>query len=249
MTYYAYIHARPETTDQFGVFYVGKGVGARRKPTPHRNRHHGHVVEKHGAENILIGSIDCSDEATAFELERGLIKCLKRSGVRLTNMTDGGEGTSGFVMPQSAKDKIAVSAAIMAKDPVIREKRSAATKANNLVNWADPDYKARVSESMRGKKKTRTEASDAARRANAQKANTDERRKAASEAIKLRWADPEFRERMAEKRRESWKDPEKRAAMLAGRSEGISKSWDNPETREKRIRGIKNPRTTTQKDN
>ena len=245
MTYYAYIHARPETTDQSGVFYVGKGVGTRRNPTPHRNRYHGAVVKKHGADRILVGSLDCSNEATAFELERGLIKCLRRAGVTLTNMTDGGEGTSGFSMPQSAKDKISAHSRIMAVDPVIREKRSKAAIARNEQYWADPEYRAKTSEAMRGKKKTRTEASDAARRANAKKADTPERKLLVSEQAKARWADPEFRAMMSAKRKASWQDPDKRAAMLAGRSEGISKSWENPETRAKRIRGIKNPRTTT----
>lgn len=245
MTYYAYIHARPETTDQSGVFYVGKGVGTRRNPTPHRNRYHGAVVKKPGADRILVGSLDCSDEATAFELEIGLIKCLRRAGVTLTNMTDGGEGTSGFSMPQSAKDKISAHARIMAADPVIRQKRSAFATAKNERDWADPEYRAKTSEAMRGKKKTRTEASDTARRENAKKSSTPEANAKKAEAARLRWSDPEFRAKMAAKKRAAWQDPEQRAAMLAGRSEGISKSWENPETRAKRIRGIKNPRTTT----
>lgn len=38
--------------------------------------------------------LDCSSSSIAYDLERGLIKCLKRSGVELTNFTEGGEGGS-----------------------------------------------------------------------------------------------------------------------------------------------------------
>ena len=90
--YYAYVHCRPDNS----VFYVGKR-SARRANTivSKRNRYHQRVVAKYGADNILIGMLECSSEAIAFELEKGLIKCLKNMGVSLTNMTNGGEGQSG----------------------------------------------------------------------------------------------------------------------------------------------------------
>ena len=75
-------------------FYVGKGALRRTKNLSERNPYHQSVVSKYGKENILIGKMECSSEKIAFELEKGLIKCLKSSGVKLTNFTDGGEGTS-----------------------------------------------------------------------------------------------------------------------------------------------------------
>jgi len=248
MTFYAYVHARPDTTDSSGVFYVGKGVGSRYRPLPARNRHHGFVLDKHGVENILVGKFECSSEEIAFELERGLIKCLRRAGVSLTNMTDGGEGSSGYVMTQEAKDKLAIRAAEVARRPGVAESRSVATTASNNERWADPEYKARTSEAMRGKKKTLSPEALEARRINAKKASTPEANAAKAAASKVRWADPEFRERMAAKKRAAWNDTDKRAAMLAGRSEGIAKSWQDEITRNNRIRGIKKAMNTSQKD-
>ena len=88
MTSFAYVHCKPD-----GIpFYVGKGALRRVKYLGERNPYHKAVVNKHGKENILIGMLECSTDAIAFDLEKGLIKCLKASGVKLTNFTDGGEG-------------------------------------------------------------------------------------------------------------------------------------------------------------
>lgn len=102
----AYVHARPTTVDATGIFYVGKGRARRAQDLSHRNPHHANVVAKYGAENILFGKIECSSEEVAFELEKGLIKCLRRMGVQLTNQTDGGEGVSGLVFSEESKAKI-----------------------------------------------------------------------------------------------------------------------------------------------
>jgi len=110
MTSYAYLHARPGTIEASGIFYVGKGLLKRALSVYGRNKHHQNVVAKHGAENILIGKIECSSEETAFDLEKGLIKCLRRMGVLLTNQTDGGEGTVGIV--PSAESNAKRSAAL-----------------------------------------------------------------------------------------------------------------------------------------
>ena len=86
--YGAYLHCRPDGTP----FYVGKGTTKRSNKLYGRNPYHTNVVEKHGKENILVGYLECSTEETAYELERGIIKCLKRMGISLTNQTEGGIG-------------------------------------------------------------------------------------------------------------------------------------------------------------
>jgi len=85
---YAYLHCRPNGTP----FYVGKGTANRVTRTHARNKHYGHITDKYGRDNILIGSLECSSDAIAFELEKGLIKCFRRMGVELANYNDGGEG-------------------------------------------------------------------------------------------------------------------------------------------------------------
>lgn len=120
----AYIQARPNTIDAHGIFYVGKGTHARAQSLKARNPHHGNIVAKYGAENILVGMMTCSSEATAFDLERGLIKCLRRMRVKLTNMTDGGEGVSGLQHSQESKLKMSVSQLRANNNPTLKAKRS-----------------------------------------------------------------------------------------------------------------------------
>lgn len=235
MTFYAYTHARPDGT----AFYVGKGAGNRLRPLPARNRHHGFVLAKHGAENILVKRYDCVDEASAFRMERRLIKMIRAAGVKLTNVTDGGEGSSGYRHTQEAKDKIAASSRKLAQDPEIQARRRIASTAANNERWADSEYRAATSSAMRGVKKSKSDVADDARRANALKASTPEANAKKATASKAMWADPIFREKMSAKRRVAWGNPVKRAAMLAGRSEGIKKSWLDPEVKAKRINGIK----------
>jgi len=103
--YYAYLHARPNTEDASGIFYVGKGKGGRSHDLSPRNIYHANVLAKHGGD-VLVGRLTCSSEKVAFDLEVGLIKCLKRMGVRLTNQTNGGEGTSGLAQTEDHRSKI-----------------------------------------------------------------------------------------------------------------------------------------------
>lgn len=85
---FAYLHCKPDGTP----FYVGKGAMRRAKYLGERNGYHQNIVKKYGAKNILIGTIECSSSAIAYQLEQGIIKCLKRSGVVLCNLTAGGDG-------------------------------------------------------------------------------------------------------------------------------------------------------------
>jgi hypothetical protein len=189
MTYFAYVHARPETVNQSGIFYVGKGKNGRSHDLNERNRYHGFIVDKYGKENILIGKMDCSTEEIAFELEKGLIKCLRRSGVEITNQTEGGDGSSGFKQSEETKRKHSIAAKALNARPEIKQSKSEATTKLNYERWADPVWAAKVSAAMVGKPKTRSEASDAARRANAQKASTPEANAKKSEASKRMWAE------------------------------------------------------------
>lgn len=92
-----------------GVFYVGKGTLRRSRETNpnRRNAHYNNITSKYGVGNMAIGTIECSDEKTAFLLEVGIIKCLKRQGVKLANKTNGGEGSSGC--KKTDKEKKAIS--------------------------------------------------------------------------------------------------------------------------------------------
>lgn len=104
MVFYSYIHCKPDGTP----FYVGKG-DATRVATKKRyhNKHHMNILNKYGKENILVGYFECSTEATAFDLERGLIKRLRKMSIDIVNLTEGGDGTKGAVRSPEARQKMA----------------------------------------------------------------------------------------------------------------------------------------------
>jgi hypothetical protein len=85
---FAYVHCKPDGTP----FYVGKGSRRRAKYLGERNPKHQAIVAKYGRRNILVGSFACSDDATAYILEEGLIKRFRAAGHVLSNFTAGGEG-------------------------------------------------------------------------------------------------------------------------------------------------------------
>jgi hypothetical protein len=88
--FYIYEHIRPDTNT---VFYVGKGSGYRAGTTQHRNTYWKNVVAKAGKFNVrkIVQNVD---EELAFLAEQERIDQLKRLGIKLTNLTDGGEGSS-----------------------------------------------------------------------------------------------------------------------------------------------------------
>ena len=104
---YAYVHCKPDGTP----FYVGKGRLRRAMRLSGRNQYHTRTVEKYGKENLLVGMLECSSDAIAFDLEIGMIKCLKNMGVKLTNHTNGGDGgkppsnTGRLNMSEAAKKR------------------------------------------------------------------------------------------------------------------------------------------------
>lgn len=109
----AYVHAKPDGS----VFYVGKGTTQRARSFKRvYNLHYTNTVKKYGSNNILVGIMPCSSEPLAFELEAGLIKCFRRMGVALANMSDGGEGNSGAKWNAAQKAaKAAQTASITAR--------------------------------------------------------------------------------------------------------------------------------------
>lgn len=91
--FYTYLHCKPNGDP----FYVGKGNGKRSHDfTCGRNQHHKNIVAKYGKENVGVFVFDCDSEAQALADEVQQIAQLREEGYELCNMTDGGEGASGF---------------------------------------------------------------------------------------------------------------------------------------------------------
>ena len=95
--YFVYVHCKPD-----GIpFYVGKGNQERIKYVVRDNQHHINVVAKYGLPNIQVITYQCATEKEALNLEVQIIRILRHEmGYVLANMTDGGEGSSGFVQTE-----------------------------------------------------------------------------------------------------------------------------------------------------
>jgi hypothetical protein len=95
MMFYVYEHWR---TDREEPFYVGKGKGNRAYVMKCRNKHHKAIQEKVLREGfaIEVKIVESGlSEEEAFQLECSRIRMWRKENIDLTNMTDGGEGSSG----------------------------------------------------------------------------------------------------------------------------------------------------------
>lgn len=142
-TFYTYFHTRNDTN---AVFYVGKGYGKRAHDLG-RNPHWKNIVAKHG--HTVHIAAEWSTEQEAFEHEKFLILCFKDLGLKLANMTNGGEGISGLVHTQEAKAKISAASKKQMESAEKREHLRACSTGRTLSLEA----RAKISARFAGKKK------------------------------------------------------------------------------------------------
>lgn len=105
--FYVYEHRKATTGE---VFYVGKGQGIRAWAHHTRSRHWTHIALKHGVDIAIIA--DGLVEWYAHELECELIALHGRSDTghgHLINLTDGGDGASGYRATPETKSKISAA--------------------------------------------------------------------------------------------------------------------------------------------
>jgi hypothetical protein len=105
MIYYIYQHRKSDTKE---IFYVGKGKCNRMYGVQGRNKHWKNTVNKHGY--VVEKLFDGLDEELALLSEIEIIDIYKKRGIKLVNMTNGGEGTSGhtYVMKDETKQKLSL---------------------------------------------------------------------------------------------------------------------------------------------
>lgn len=96
--FYVYEYTRLDTNE---VFYVGKGKGNRYKEIKKRNDVFLAIINSttYKVEKIL----EDLSESDAFEAEVSFIKYRKSLGQASCNLTNGGEGSSGYITKDSTK--------------------------------------------------------------------------------------------------------------------------------------------------
>lgn len=144
MNHLVYCHTRPDTNE---IFYIGKGSLVRAKTSGSRNRYWKNVVAKAGGFNVEIVAKNLTEkEALSFEIL--LIKKLREQNVKLTNITAGGEGTSGMKLSEEHKEKLRQAKLGKKLSP---EHIAKAAKGRTGMKRSEAHCKA-ISESLKGKK-------------------------------------------------------------------------------------------------
>jgi len=94
------------STPQGRLFYIGKGSSHRRAYYMQgRNNYWNKIVAKYGKPTVQVLA-DWKTEVEAFEHEKFLIACFRDMGYELANLTDGGDGTSGYKQTEEHKKKL-----------------------------------------------------------------------------------------------------------------------------------------------
>ncbi len=208
-------------------FYIGKGQGDRcythfsassLKADTFKNR----IIKKatqEGREIYIQILHENLDEGTALDYEVWWIDHYGRRNVRkdgcLANLTDGGEGTSGWVMPSEVRLKIAASN--IGKTHSVETK--ALLSAQRTISWTVPSYRA---------------AQEAERRERAQAPGFSERMRTISTNA---WSDPDLVDRQSRMMAECWKDVEFADRLSASRVE----MWTRPGFRENHSAKVRTP--------
>lgn len=97
-----YVHERPDTN---AIFYVGKGTEKRSKQTSNRSNYWHNIVAKAGGFCAHIVLRDLV-EHEALELEKALIAEMRNNNVPICNLTDGGDGISGYKFSAETRQKM-----------------------------------------------------------------------------------------------------------------------------------------------
>lgn len=143
--FYTYVHRKADTGE---VFYVGKGKGQRAYTKFNRTKYWAHVVAKHGLIVEIVANWVHEHEALANEV--ALIAEYRTTGIRLVNLTDGGEGASGQVFTAERRKKM--SAAMLGKQiPVDVRLKISATLMGRKMPRRSVEHQEKLAAARRGK--------------------------------------------------------------------------------------------------
>jgi hypothetical protein len=220
--FYVYEHRRKDTG---AVFYVGKGSGDRCKSKQGRNKYWQNIAGKYGYEIAIIHS--GLDEDLAFLVEMERIDQLRRIGISICNVTDGGEGMAGYKMPseviarraesQRGQKRPSVSVALrgIPKSAEHKERLSAARTGLKISD----EGRRKLSEKRKGSPgfflgwKHKEESKEKIRLSVAIAFQDGTIGKKISAAVKARYSDPEHKEKVRLATIKALSNPEVRKKM------------------------------------
>jgi hypothetical protein len=99
--FYIYQHRKKSSKE---IFYVGKGKNSRHLEESNRNNYWHNIVNKHGFFSEIL--FDKLDEELALLIEQELIDKYRKLNITLCNLTNGGEGISGYKHSDEVKKLI-----------------------------------------------------------------------------------------------------------------------------------------------
>lgn len=140
----------------------------------------------------LIRALVVVEDADGSIMEQRIIAVYRGRGARLTNLTDGGEGAPGLVMPESAKRTLALARRGSTLSAETRAKIGAAFRGRSL----SPEHRAKISAAKRGhpvSNETRSKLSKFFRA----RPIPEERRLRIAAAIQKRSTSPEYLARLS----------------------------------------------------
>jgi hypothetical protein len=135
--FYVYAHYKPDGN----IFYIGKGHGGRAWKTSGRGEFWYRTVRKHGGYHIVLLHKQLTEDE-AFQKEKEEIEFWgrRKDGGFLINLTDGGDGVSGYKFTKEQYAKVKAVAQKRSQDPAYRAK----IKASAQKRAQDPEWKANV---------------------------------------------------------------------------------------------------------
>lgn len=144
--FFVYEHMRRDTG---AVFYVGKGTGYRATVASpyHRSIWWQRTVARAGGFDVRYISTGI-DEELAFLVEVERIDQRRRTGAHLCNMTDGGDGTSGWIKTAEWREKIGRAHRGKVISQEVRDRISTAVRAAGYAH--SDEARARMSQSRMG---------------------------------------------------------------------------------------------------
>jgi len=185
VSFCTYAHVR---ADDGRVFYIGKGTVRDKRHAKLRGRNivWKRIAEKHGVRVELLAY--WATEMEAFAHEKFLIQCFRDLGYTLANLTDGGDGVSGWTASLETRKRLSEAQKGRKRDPEAVEKTAAALRGRKR----DPEVVAKIVEANKGYRHS-DEAKAKIRAARARQVLTPEHKAKIAASLRAKPKSPEHR--------------------------------------------------------